>query len=124
MSYFVYINRISILVSLITISIIGIVLLILVLSYFKLKEKNNRILAESEKKFFSRHQKDNDMEKKNDFNSATKFKASNLRLLQADELVTRVELGKGAFGTVYEGYYIPNGQHGKKIKVAIKVLNK
>ena len=120
MSYFVFKNRIFVFVSLIAISIIGLVLLILLLSYFKLKEKNNRIRAESEKKFFSSHQKDNGMEKKDDFDSA----ASNLRLLQEDELVTRVKLGKGSFDTVYEGFYILNGQHGKKIKVAIKVLNK
>ena len=124
MSYFVFKNRMSVFVSLIAISIVGLVLLLLVLSYFKLKEKKNRIRAESEKKFFSSHQNDDDMEKKDGYDDAAKFKTSNLRLLQADELVTRVELGKGAFGTVYEGFYIPNGQHGKKIKVAIKVLNK
>ena len=93
------------------------------LSYLKLKDKKNRIRAESEKKFFS-NQNDDD-EKKGEYNNdATKLNMSNLRLIQKDELTLRVELGKGAFGTVFEGYYMPNGQHEKKIKVAIKVLNK
>ena len=93
------------------------------LSYLKLKDKKNRIRAESEKKFFS-NQNDDD-EKKGEYNNdATKLNMSNLRLIQKDELTLRVELGKGAFGTVFEGYYMPNGQQEKKIKVAIKVLNK
>ena len=33
-------------------------------------------------------------------------------------------LGRGAFGTVYEGYYAPSTQNNYKVKVAIKVLNK
>lgn len=106
-------------------SLLSIVFFILIFSYFKLKDKKNRIRAESEKKFFS-NQNDDD-EKKDDYNNddcSTKLNNSNLRLIQKDELMLRVELGKGAFGTVFEGYYVPNGQHDKKIKVAIKVLNK
>ena len=106
-------------------SLFSFILFVSLFSYFKLKDKKNRIRAESEKKFFS-NQNDFD-EKKGDYNnddSTTKLNNSNLRLIQKDELSLRVELGKGAFGTVFEGFYIPNGQHDKRIKVAIKVLNK
>ena len=106
-------------------SLLSIVFFIVIFSYFKLKDKKNRIRAESEKKFFS-NQNDDD-EKKDYYNNddcSAKLNNSNLRLIQKDELMLRVELGKGAFGTVFEGYYVPNGQHDKKIKVAIKVLNK
>ena len=99
-------------------SLLSIVFFILIFSYFKLKDKKNRIRAESEKKFFS-NQNDDD-EKKDDYSNddcSTKLNNSNLRLIQKDELMLRVELGKGAFGTVFEGYYVPNGQHDKKIKV-------
>ena len=102
---------------------ITIVLFLALLSYFKLKDKRNRIRAETEKKFFSNDNDDD--EKKDDYNDdSTRLNNSNLRLIQKDELSLRVELGKGAFGTVFEGYYLPNGQQDKKIKVAIKVLNK
>ena len=105
--------------SLIVIAIVSIVLILLTISFLKFKEKSNRIRDECEKKFFNPHYDEN----KDDYNNedSTKFKTSNLRLLQADSLEFGTELGKGAFGTVFEGYY---KQSGKKIRVAIKVLNK
>ncbi len=99
----------------------------LLLSYltFSIKERKARIRYENEEKFFALNTDDNDdLNDPNDHYNNKKSNMSVLDLIQKNELMLGIELGKGAFGTVYEGYYLPNGRSQDKIKVAIKVLNK
>ena len=49
---------------------------------------------------------------------------SDLRLVKLNELKLEKMLGRGAFGIVYKGYYMPFDQSNYKVRVAIKVLNK
>ena len=49
---------------------------------------------------------------------------SNLRLVNQDELEMGNILGRGAFGTVFEGRYKPFKNKKFRVNVAIKVLNK
>lgn len=55
---------------------------------------------------------------------ASKVNMSNLRLVNLDELELCKILGRGAFGTVYEGFYKPFDKHNCQVRVAIKVLHK
>ena len=56
--------------------------------------------------------------------ATSKVNMSNLRLVNLDELELCKILGRGAFGTVYEGFYKPFDKHNCQVRVAIKVLNK
>ncbi|ESO07613.1 hypothetical protein HELRODRAFT_190996 [Helobdella robusta] len=47
---------------------------------------------------------------------------SRLRLIRENELKRKNVIGSGAFGTVYKGYWTPEGTRNMKIPVAIKVL--
>ncbi len=103
-------------------TIVTLIILIssLLLSYltFSIKDRKKRIEFENEKMYFGMDSDDNIDEKNEDCDKLT------LDLLRNDQLKLGDELGKGAFGTVYEGYYIREGHHLQdKIKVAIKVLN-
>ena len=93
---------------------------IAILVFLRIKKKQkNKIRTDTEKKFFAVNSYNDD--NKEDGNAPI---MCDLRLIQADELSLRHELGRGAFGIVYQGYYMPNGEKDKRIKVAIKVLNK
>ncbi len=103
-------------------TIVTLIILIssLLLSYltFSIKDRKKRIEFENEKMYFGIDSDENNDDKNEDCDKLT------LDLLRSDQLLLSNELGKGAFGTVYEGYYIREGHPlQEKIKVAIKVLN-
>jgi hypothetical protein len=90
----------------------------LLLSYltFSIKEKKKKKASEIENKYFPIYSDDNNDDNNDDCDKLT------LDLIRSDQLELSNVLGKGAFGTVYEGYYsfLPEKD---KLKIAIKVLN-
>jgi len=93
----------------------------IVLSLWKRRIKIEKLEKENEEKFFSPDfNKDNYQYETDSINMVN---MSNLRLITLNELELCRILGRGAFGTVYEGYYKPIDQN-YRVKVAIKLLNK
>ncbi len=92
---------------------------IIFISFWKHKLKIERLEKENEEKFFSPS-----FNNSYDENDSNKVNMSNLRLIKISELELGKIIGRGAFGTVYEGYYRPFDQSNFKVKVAIKVLKK
>lgn len=91
--------------------------------FLRYLNKRNEEKLRYEEQFFSPDDGNDDQ----DYGSEKKtVNMAELRLIQINDLEKGVELGKGAFGTVYEGNYIAYDRNGKrfKIKVAIKELNK
>ena len=134
-SFFVVVNRVNykkanfifsgqsnntVLVVTLTIVTLFILTSSLLISYltFSIKERRIRIRYQNEEKFFALSTEDTNED------DVSKSNMCLLNLIQKNELMLSSELGKGAFGTVYEGYYKPNGRSQDKIKVAIKILNK
>lgn len=98
----------------------GIFLIFIVL--ISLWQRRIKIIEkENEEKFFS---PDFNHENGSYESDSTKVNMSNLRLININELELSKVLGRGAFGTVYEGYYKPFNKSNYKVRVAIKVLNK
>jgi hypothetical protein len=87
-------------------------------------DRSNKEKLRYEEKFFAPDSGDDDDDDNDDEKKTVNM--AELRLIQISELEKGVELGKGAFGTVYEGNYIAVDRNGKrfKIKVAIKELNR
>lgn len=83
-----------------------------------ISKKNEKMLAQEEKFFDSI-----DFDSKSNDTQTNKVNLTNLLLISENELEKGKTLGQGAFGTVFEGYYKPNGDSKKRIKVAIKELN-
>jgi len=98
------------------------VVFMIILILWKRRINIERMEKENEEKFFSP-----DFNKASDSyetESISKVNMSNLRLIRLNELELCRILGRGAFGTVYEGYYKPLDQNNYKVRVAIKLLNK
>lgn len=85
--------------------------------FLKYIDRKNRERALNEEKFFASQLFESEEEKQD------KVNMSNLTLISDNELDKGDMLGQGAFGTVFEGFYKPNGEEKNKIKVAIKELN-
>ena len=85
-------------------------------------DRRNKEKLRYEQKFFSLEDSSGD----EDGGEKKTVNMAELRLIQINDLEKSFELGKGAFGTVYEGNYVAIDKNGKKfkIKVAIKELNK
>ena len=102
---------------------------LLTLVFVRLKKRRAQLNLNKEEQFFARghngHGGDDDEEKRLATDSNAKANMSTvLDLIQKNQLILSKELGRGAFGTVYEGYYAPGGRYSyERIKVAIKVLN-
>ncbi len=79
-------------------------------------EKKDR---KNEEKFFYSSYDEN-----GGFDDSNKMDMSDLRLVRVNQLKLEKMLGRGAFGTVYKGYYMPFNESNYKVRVAIKVLNK
>jgi hypothetical protein len=94
---------------------------------FKYIEKRNKEKLRFEEKFFSPDDSsysDNDGDEYGE--KKLKVNMADLRLIQISDLEKGIELGRGAFGTVYKGYYLAIDKNGNNIRVevAIKELNK
>jgi len=95
---------------------------IAIISIWQRRIKIKQTERENEEKFFSP-----DFDKETGPYESDKVNMSTLRLIKLNELELGRILGRGAFGTVYEGHYRPfddDDQSNYKVKVAIKVLNK
>jgi serine/threonine protein kinase len=79
-------------------------------------------LAWSRKRNLNKQREEMSKEEENE-NYSFKPNMNNLLLVKTSELVLGKQLGNGAFGIVYEGYYKPSDQNDTKIRVAIKVLS-
>jgi serine/threonine protein kinase len=78
-----------------------------------------KIYRKNEEKFFY-----SSFDDKGGFDDSKKMDMSDLRLVSKNQLKLEKMLGRGAFGTVHKGYYMPFNENNCKVRVAIKVLNK
>ncbi|CAF0744980.1 unnamed protein product [Brachionus calyciflorus] len=94
----------------------------LIVKYF---DRKNLRLVENEKNFFESKDYDEiiSYEDNNEKYNYDNNSMENLILLKNYELEKCYMLGHGAFGTVFVGFYKPNGDEKSKFRVAIKELN-